>query len=161
MQYNDFSAVRRFLVQEIFIIKIVDSHSNLYIFQCLCCFRLSYPASFFQDFEYFRKLLLPFFSSCTDWCQLCLKNLVQEFLHFDITQTSTLIVRFQFIQILIFRPEFFEIFILAECIQINEYRIAFYLSRIFHAQVVRICEHGHYFLLNNIFFIRKIDTVSK
>ena len=39
--------------------------------------------------------------------------------------------------------------------------IAFYLSRIFHAQVVRICEHGHYFLLNNIFFIRKIDTVSK
>ncbi len=82
--------------------------------------RLSYPASFFQDFEYFRKLLPPFFSSCTDWCQLCLKNLVQEFLHFDITQTSTLIVRFQFIQILIFRPEFFEIFILAECIQINE-----------------------------------------
>ena len=56
-----------------------------------------YLDAFCKDeyFEYFRKLLLPFFSSCTDWCQLCLKNLVQEFLHFDITQTSTLIVCFQ------------------------------------------------------------------
>ena len=35
----------------------------------------------------------------------------------------------------------------AERIQIDEYRITFHLARIFDAQMVRIGEHGHNFLL--------------
>ena len=49
----------------------------------------------------------------------------------------------------------------AECIQIDKYRIAFYLSRIFDTKVVRICEHGHDFLTDVICFVRQIDAVAE
>ena len=49
----------------------------------------------------------------------------------------------------------------AESIQVNKYRIAFYFTRIFHTQMIRICEHGHYFFLNFIWLIGQINTVSE
>ena len=57
------------------------------------------------------------------------------------------------LQVLIFWQEFCEIFRFAECIQINKYRVSFHMSRIFHAKMIRVCEHGHNLLLNICFFI--------
>ena len=67
----------------------------------------------------------------------------------------------QLIQVLIIWKEFREILWLAERIQINEYRVAVYISRILNTKMVRVCEHGHNFFLHLICLVRKVDAVSK
>ena len=49
--------------------------------------------------------------------------------------------------------------LLAECIQINEYRIAIHLSRIRNLQMVRIGEHIHNLLLHIVCTVGKVNTV--
>ena len=64
-------------------------------------------------------------------------------------------------KVLIFRKEFREIFIPAECFQINKYRVALHTSRILHAKMIRVGKHGHDFFLNIGFFIRKVNAVAE
>ena len=45
--------------------------------------------------------------------------------------------------------------------QVNEYRVAFHLARVFHPQMVGVCKHGHDFLLYLILGIRQVYAVSK
>ena len=67
----------------------------------------------------------------------------------------------QLFQILVIRQELFEVFRTGEGFQIDEYRVAVYLSRILHAEMIRVGEHGHDFLLYVLCFIGKIDAVSE
>ena len=129
--------------------------------KCLCSFCFSNLASLFEDIIYIIKMLFPVFTSFADWRKLCLEYFVQEFLNLDITQTAACIMSFQFIQILIFRQEFREVFRFAESIQINKYRIAINISRILNTKMIRIREHGHNLLLNLICLIGKIRNGVK
>ena len=68
---------------------------------------------------------------------------------------------FQFIQVVVVRQEFFKVFRATECVQIDEYRVAFHFSGILHTDVVRISEHGHD-LGSDIFrFVGQVDAVAK
>ena len=112
------------LFNQAIIVKVVDLHSRTYIMKCLSSFCLSNFTSFFEDIIYIIEMLFPMFTSFADWRKLCLEYFVQEFLNFNITQTATCIVSFQFIQVLIFWQEFCEIFRFAESIQIDSYRVS-------------------------------------
>ena len=70
-------------------------------------------------------------------------------------------MRFQLVQVLVIRKELCKILRTAECIQIDEDRIALDFTRILDTQVIWICKHGHDLLLHICFRIRKVDAVSK
>ena len=127
---------------------------------CSCFFSCNF-CTCFQDIKYICSTLLPHFSSLTDWSKLRLHYIIQEFLNFYIAKTTSLIVSLQFIKILILWQELLKMLRPAESIQINKYRISFHASWILNPKMIRICKHGHDLLLNHIFFIRKINTVSE
>ena len=106
-------------------------------------------------------MCLPVFPALPDRPQLRLKHIVQELLYLDIAQPAARIVRLELVQILIIRKELLKMLRTAERIQIDEYRIAVYLSRILHTQVVRVGKHRHDFFLDLIRLIRKVNAVAE
>ena len=50
---------------------------------------------------------------------------------------------------------------LAECIQIGKDGVAFYLSRVFHTDVVRVGVHAHNLLFDVLRLIRQVNAVAK
>ena len=67
----------------------------------------------------------------------------------------------QLVHTRIFWKEFCEILRLAECIEVDKYRVTFHLPRIFNTQMVRIGEHRHNLLLDILWLLCKIDAVAK
>ena len=131
------------LFQQIVICEVVDAHGVTNIVQCFGGGFSGCGAAFFQDVVYVRQVFLPHFTAVTDRLKFGLNNVIQEFLYFYIAQATALIVGFQFIQVVVVRQEFFKVFRATECVQIDEYRVAFHFSGILHTDVVRISEHGH------------------
>ena len=68
---------------------------------------------------------------------------------------------FQLVQICIVRQEFCKVLRTAECIQISEYRVALHLAGIFHAQMVRVCEHGHDLLAHIFCLVGQVNAVAQ
>ena len=131
------------LFQQIVICEVVDAHGVTNIVQCFGGGFSGCGAALFQNVVYVRQVFLPHFTAVTDRFELGLNNVIQEFLYFYVAQATALIVGFQFVQVVVIRQEFFKVFRAAECIQIDEYRVAFHFSRILYTDVVRIGEHGH------------------
>ena len=124
------------LFQQIVICEVVDTHGVTNIVQCFGGGFSGGGAAFFQDVVYVRQVFLPHFTAVTDRLKFGLNNVIQEFLYFYIAQATALIVGFQFIQVVVVRQEFFKVFRATECVQIDEYRVAFHFSGILHTDLL-------------------------
>ena len=113
------------LFQQIVICEVVDAHGVTDIFEGFGGGFSGCGAAFFQDVVYVRQVFLPHFTAVTDRLEFGLDNVVQEFLYFYVSQATALVVGFQFVQVVVVRQEFFKVFRAAECVQIDEYRVAF------------------------------------
>ena len=68
---------------------------------------------------------------------------------------------FQFVERLVFGPEFSEVVRSRECVEVCEYRVSFNLSRVFHTQMAGVGIHALHFLLHVLCGVREIDAVAK
>ena len=71
------------------IVKVIDLHGFLHLIQCLCGDRTGLFAALFEDLVYSRDILFVLFTAGTDRLKLCLDDLVQELLDFDIAKTAS------------------------------------------------------------------------
>lgn len=127
------------------IVEVIDLHGTVNVVQCGGSRFTSLLTTFFQHVVDGRYVLFEFLAAGTDGLQSFLHDGIQEVLHFYITQTATLVVSLQFVEIGVIRQIAFKVFGAAECVEVSKYGIAFHLTRILYTQVIRVRIHAAYF----------------
>ena len=90
-----------------------------------------------------------------------MQHVVEELLNLYVTQATAFVVSLQLVQVSVVRQEFGKVLFGAESIQIGENSVAFNLTGILYAYMVRIGVHGHNFLSDILRFIGKINAVAQ
>ena len=93
--------------------------------------------------------------------QELVENLVEELLALHVAQSTTLIVGFQLIQILVFRPELSKVGIRREGIEIGEHGIALHMSWVVQVHVCGVGIHGAHFLPHFVCRVAQVDAVAQ
>ena len=143
------------------ILKIVDFHCTAYIGKSIGSNGTGVVASLLQESIYLGDFSLPLFAACAYGSKFLFEDGNEESLNLDITKTTTTVMSFQFIKVRIFGKIFLKMFGTAEGIEIGENGIAFNLTRILHAEVVRVGVHSHNVLTELLGCVGQIYAVSE
>ena len=93
--------------------------------------------------------------------QELVEDLVQELLTFHIPQTTTTVVVFQLVEVLVFWQELRKVLILRESVEIGEDSVTLYMTGVVEVDMLRVGIHRAYLLPNGISIIREINTVAE
>ena len=119
------------LTDELGVVEVVNLHGTTHLAHGLSGSLASLLGATAQDVVDLWDVLFKLMTTLTHGLQHIINNGVEELLALHVAQSTTTIVVFQFVEVLVFRPEVLEVIVTREGIEIGEDGVALDMARVY------------------------------